>query len=164
MPNAEPNFSYTDLPLLFNWGMEITSFGKKLGDILKGLKFQSVTGRVIKEHGGLFAYQTFKTDIWFYHELDIFGPKCCGKIVKLFPFQYNAIMGNGYVLSIHGIGVQGTCIPNWFVMDYQLVSKEVKIHPVVATSPFRATKDFPIKGSALVKVMYGDGDVKGSDG
>ncbi|KAB5484738.1 hypothetical protein FOT42_016235 [Flagellimonas hadalis] len=77
------------------------------------------------------------------------------------PWQDHAIVWNGHIFPIYGIGVE-FLFGFWFVVDDELVPKQVEIYPMVTAPAFLTFKDFPIKSPALIQIVHRNGHVKRS--
>jgi hypothetical protein len=85
-----------------------------------------------------------------------------GKIFELLPFQYDAEVGDGDVLTVDLIAViVGFFF--WREVSDQLVTKQVEIDPLVISAAFGATEYGTVKMAGGFEVVHGNGEVKGLD-
>ena len=144
--------------------LRVRLFCEKLTDILEGFELEGVAGRVEEEHGGLFAREVFEADIGFDDKFDPAGFEPAFQLVPVFPVQYYTIMRDGYVMTIDGIMVQTFRYgrPGFQVND-ELMTKEIKVNPVIGASAFFAAQYIAVKSPGFGEIVDRDGYVKGSD-
>ena len=138
-------------------------FGEKLIHIPKSLEFQGITRWIQEKHGGLFPDFAFKPDVGLDNKGDALGPKRFGEPLKGIPGEHHAVMRNGNILPVYGVGVQGL-FGLRFVVNDDLMTKDVKIDPMITASAFFASQDIPVKTTTGFQVVNGNGDVKRGNG
>ena len=139
-------------------------FGEQLSNILEGFELKCIAGGIEKEHGGLFARQSFEADIGLDDETDGAFFQSFFQLVPFVPFQYDAIVGDGDVVAVDRIGVEPFFFFRaGFQVDDELVAVEIEVHPGIGASAFFAAQHVAIEFSGLLQIIDGDGDVKGGE-
>jgi hypothetical protein len=116
-------------------------FGKQLTDILEGFKLQRIAGGVEEEHRCLFAREAFEPDIGFDNEFDGLLAQSVFQGFPVCPFQYDAKVRDGYIVSIYGVCVEAVLLLGaGFPMDDELMTEKIEVDPGIGASSFFASE------------------------
>ena len=84
--------------------------------------------------------------------------------MPLIPFQDYAVVGDGDIMAIDGVGVQALVgFGAGFEVDDELVAIKIEVHPLIGAATFFAAEDIAIELSCGIEVIYGNSYVKWSE-
>ena len=80
------------------------------------------------------------------------------------PFQHDAIVRDGDIVTVDGVGVEAFCCCGaGFQMNDELVAIEIEVYPGIGAPAFCAAQHVAIEFSCCLQIVNGDGDVKGGE-
>ena len=84
--------------------------------------------------------------------------------MPLIPFQDYAVVGDGDIMAIDGVGVQALVgFGAGFEVNDELVAVKIEVHPLIGAAAFFAAEDIAIELSCSVEVIYGNSYMKRGD-
>jgi hypothetical protein len=134
-------------------------------DIPERLEFQSIPRGIQKEHRGLLAGLTLKANVGFDQESNSRTPDFVCKFLPSIHGQDDSIVWNGNLMAIHQILGEFPgllCGKPTVQMDDDLVTKDIKVDPMLIASALREAEGSAIKFPGLMNVPYRDRHMEGS--
>ena len=117
--------------------------------ILEALELQRISTGVQKEHSRLLTRFTFEPDIGFDDEVGAVFAQNFGEAVPILPRQHSAEMADRDIFPVHACCAHGVAVIRR-KMRYNLMTKKVKIDPVLTASPLGAAEKRAIKSAGAV--------------
>jgi hypothetical protein len=139
-------------------GSDVQLLREELGWVSECFELQCVATWVEKEHGGLFTNQTLKADARFDHKRDTLRFQIGGEHIELVPCKNDAKVGDGYVVGIDRVVVEGWSLRRKVTDD--LVAEEIEVNPLRTRPALRATKHAAIKRSGRIEISDRKGEVE----
>ena len=137
-------------------------FREHLTHVRKGLEFERIAGRIVKEHGGLLTYLALKADVRLDLKVHAMLPQAVGELLPSFHRQDNTEVRYWHGMAIHRIMVRG--VRSRRQMRDDLMAEEVEVDPLVSGASFGAAESLAIEGASGVEVIDRKGNVEGREG
>lgn len=124
----------------------------------EGLELDGIAFRILNEHAHLFTDRSFHHHAWFHEEGDAHFLELVAQLLPIGHGEHNAPMVGGHaafgIVDPSGLDQLG------YLLDGQLVSEEVIIHPGLSASPFGTTEEFSVEGPNAFEIGGGEREVE----
>ena len=124
--------------------------------MLKRFELDGVTRRIEEEHGGLFARLAFEADVWLDDEFGARGLKALGEFVPLLHRQHDTEVAAGDVVTVDLGSLRHRAFFRRKMRD-DLMTVEIKVHPVWAGAAFFAAEQVKIELASGGEIVSGEG-------
>jgi len=130
----------------------------------EGFELEGVSGRIVEEHGGLFADFALEADVGLDLE-DLAGLfEAVGEGFPLVHGEDDAEVGDGDGVAVDGVVVFCRFFGAGLEVGDDLVAEEVEVDPFGAAAAFGAAEGLAVEVAGCGEIVDGEGDVEGGEG
>ena len=127
------------------------------------LEFESISGWIQEEHGGLFTDFAFEADVRFDREFDSSADEPISEEFPIGDLENNAKMRNGHIMAVDPIVMCRllNAVRKWRrVVGDDLVAKQIEVDPGVRAAALWTIEYVAIETASLLEVMDWEGEMK----
>jgi len=136
---------------------------KQLRWVLERFEFQRVAGRVVQKECGLFAHESWKTDMRFDFKALAGLTQALHERMPLRPFEDHAEMRHRYLMPVDGVRGLHVRPGAGIQMRNELMTEQIEIDPMGIATTLGTAEDRAVKSSRRTQVMDRNREMKGAD-